>query len=44
MSGDVEELPLYAGQSAGLTQELQPADELVMNLAEETLEALERAN
>ena len=44
MSGDVEELPLYAGQSAGLTQELQPADGLVRGLADETLEALERAN
>lgn len=42
MSGDIEELPLYAGQSAGLTHEVQPADELVMTLAEETFEALER--
>ncbi|WP_306061393.1 NAD(P)H-dependent flavin oxidoreductase [Natronococcus wangiae] len=44
MGGDVEELPLYAGQSAGLTHEVQPADELVMALAEETFEALERVN
>ncbi|AUV81402.1 2-nitropropane dioxygenase [Salinigranum rubrum] len=44
MSGDVEALPLYAGQSVGLTQELQPADELVAGLAEEALAALERAD
>lgn len=44
MSGAVEELPLYAGQSAGLTHEVQPADELVTTLTEETIEALERAN
>jgi len=44
MDGSVEELPLYAGQSAGLTQEVQPADELVKTLTEETIEALERAN
>ncbi|WP_226908770.1 MULTISPECIES: nitronate monooxygenase family protein [Haloferax] len=44
MSGDVGELPLYAGQSVGLTQELQPADELVTALAEETAEALVGGN
>jgi nitronate monooxygenase len=44
IDGAVEELPLYAGQSAGLTQKEQPADELVATLAEETTEALERAN
>lgn len=43
MKGAVEELSLYAGQSAGLTQDIQPADELVATLAEETIEALERA-
>lgn len=42
MSGDVEELPLYAGQSVGLTHEQQPANELVKTLAEETFEALDR--
>jgi len=42
MDGAVEELPLYAGQSAGLTQEVQPADELVATLTEETIAALER--
>jgi nitronate monooxygenase len=44
VDGSVEELPLYAGQSVGLTQEIQPADELVKTLTEETIEALERAN
>lgn len=44
MSGAVEELPLYAGQSAGLTHEVQPAEGLVTTLTEETIEALERAN
>lgn len=44
MKGSVEELPLYAGQSAGLTHETQPADELVATLTDEALEALERAN
>ena len=44
MSGAVEELPLYAGQSAGLTHEVRPAAEVVTILADETIEALERAN
>jgi len=43
VAGDVEELPLYAGQSAGLTDEVKSADELVADLADETIEALERA-
>lgn len=42
MKGAVEELPLYAGQSAGLTHKIQPADELVATLTDETIEALER--
>jgi len=41
MEGDVESLPLYAGQSAGLTHEIQPADELVAELAAETADALQ---
>jgi nitronate monooxygenase len=41
MEGDVESLPLYAGQSAGLTHEIQPADELVAALAAETADALQ---
>lgn len=43
MSGTVEELPLYAGQSVGLTQDIQSADELVATLEDETVEALERS-
>lgn len=44
MKGAVEELPLYAGQSAGLTHEIQPADELVATLTDETIESLESVN
>jgi nitronate monooxygenase len=40
MSGDVESIPLYAGQSAGATDETVPAGELVATLYEETVEAL----
>lgn len=42
-TGDVEEVPLYAGQSAGLTGETLPATDLVETLAEETRTALDRA-
>lgn len=42
MRGDVENLPLYAGQSAGLIHDVQPADDLVASLADEALAALER--
>jgi nitronate monooxygenase len=42
MTGDVEELPLYAGQSAGGVEDVAPADEVVAALADETDEALER--
>jgi nitronate monooxygenase len=41
MRGEIAELPLYAGQSAGLTRAVQPADELVETLSEETATALE---
>ena len=44
MKGSVEELPLYAGQSTGLTHEIQPADDLVATLTNETIEALGKAN
>jgi len=44
IDGAVGELPLYVGQSAGLTQNVQPADELVATLTEETIEALERVH
>ncbi|MDS0281848.1 nitronate monooxygenase [Halomicroarcula sp. S3CR25-11] len=42
MRGDVTELPLYAGQSVGGTQTVQPAGDLVTELADEALDALER--
>lgn len=41
MSGAVEELPLYAGQSVGLTQDVQPAADVVSALAEEATDALQ---
>lgn len=40
MDGDVENLPLYAGQSAGLADDVQPAKKLVDELETETLAAL----
>ena len=40
MQGDVENLPLYAGQSAGATDEVIPAGALVEQLAAETCDAL----
>lgn len=40
LSGAVEKLPLYAGQSAGVTEDIKPADELVSALADETVAAL----
>lgn len=43
MEGAVGELPLYAGQSVGLTQVSRPAGEVVATLAEETAEALGRS-
>lgn len=44
MTGDVEALPLYAGQSVGLTETVQSAADLVTDLTEETVDVLERAN
>ncbi|WP_423745280.1 nitronate monooxygenase (plasmid) [Haladaptatus sp. SPP-AMP-3] len=44
MGGDVEALPLYAGQSVGVTETVRSAGELVSLLAEETTDALERVN
>lgn len=41
--GDVTELPLYAGQSAALTDEREPAAEVVEGLVEEACAALDRA-
>lgn len=40
MDGEIADLPLYAGQSAGLTDAVQPAAELVRTLADETTAAL----
>jgi len=41
MEGDVEQLPLYAGQSAGLTTDIRPAADLVRDLADEAEAALD---
>ena len=43
MAGEVEGLALYAGQSAGLIGEVKPAAEIVQDLTEEALTALQRA-
>ena len=40
--GDVEALPLWAGQSVGLVTRIQPAGEIVRELVEEARQALER--
>lgn len=40
VTGDVDALPLYAGQSAGLTDETLPAGDLVDRLVAETRDAL----
>jgi nitronate monooxygenase len=39
-TGDVEQLPLYAGQSAGLADDVRPAGEVVATLAAEAADAL----
>lgn len=41
MDGDIEALPLYAGQSAGLVHRTRSATETVSNLVDETIRALE---
>lgn len=41
MTGDLDELALYAGQSVGLVSELGSAGELVAALADETIDALD---
>lgn len=43
VTGDVDELPLYSGQSVGLTDDVTPAGELVATLTDETVAALEHA-
>ncbi|MGB9932920.1 NAD(P)H-dependent flavin oxidoreductase [Haloarcula amylolytica] len=40
MTGDIEALPHYAGQSAGLAQEVRPAHEVVARLVSDTEAAL----
>ena len=42
MTGDVEALALYAGESTGLIAEILPAGEIVRRIAAEALETLER--
>ncbi len=39
MEGNVEALPMYAGQSAGLATDVLPADEIVSTLVDEAREA-----
>lgn len=41
VEGDLEALALYAGQSAGLTDEVQPAGEVVEELVEEAEDRIE---
>lgn len=41
MDGEIEALPLYAGQSAGATGAIQPTGELVKTLCAETVTAIE---
>jgi hypothetical protein len=40
MTGDVEALALYAGQSAGLVSRVQSAGEIVQEMAEEAARVL----
>ncbi len=40
MSGDVEALALYAGQSAGLVSRIEPAEEIVRTMAQEAARLL----
>ncbi len=44
MTGDVESLAMYAGQSVGLVEEVLPAAEIVQRLVSETEAALARLN
>lgn len=41
MTGNVEAMALYAGQSAGLTDDLLPADDVVRELTAEAIQAIE---
>ena len=40
--GEIDELVFYAGQGVGLAHRVQPAGEIVRELAEETAAALDR--
>ena len=42
--GDVEALPMWAGQSVGLIREVEPAAEIVRRIATEAADALARAS
>jgi nitronate monooxygenase len=42
MTGEVEALALYAGQSVGLVSSLRPAGDIVRGIAEEAIQTLER--
>ena len=44
MPGDVEPLPMWAGQSVGLVHEVEPAAMVVARIASEAADALERAS
>jgi NAD(P)H-dependent flavin oxidoreductase YrpB (nitropropane dioxygenase family) len=41
--GEVEPLPMWAGQSVGVVREVLPAAEIVRRIAEEAAVALDRA-
>jgi nitronate monooxygenase len=43
MTGDLEALALYTGQSAGLASRIQPAKEIVRELADEAVEAIKHS-
>lgn len=42
MTGDIEALAFYAGQSAGLANRVEPASEILRQIVEEALDALAR--
>jgi NAD(P)H-dependent flavin oxidoreductase YrpB (nitropropane dioxygenase family) len=42
MTGDLEEMALYAGQSVGLVRDGGPARDIVARLAQEASEELDR--
>jgi nitronate monooxygenase len=42
MTGDVEALALYAGQSVGLISRLQSAEDIVKSVADETIRTLQQ--